>query len=298
MYPHTDAFVRCLAAELFGARHVDAQLMVLTRDHPIAFHEVVVASAPMGRRPGAGAHGLDLLTEVLYGNILRTFFQTDGCVFAQSRDGYLGYVPVSALRPASVRSYLRWRNGRCVLLRRSVPLDGILIPPTVRLVHRDGHVRLPGDRWVRVPASSCSEIRPGQRSFLNALLRHATSYGSARYLWGGSTGSGVDCSGLVQSLMVQEGIVLPRDANMQACVGEIVGYLPGGKDLLPGDLMFFMRPTAFIYHVAVCLGRGEFMHSTPRGGGVVRNSLLPGAPNFSQTLRENFVFGRRVRLSS
>jgi gamma-D-glutamyl-L-lysine dipeptidyl-peptidase len=297
MYPHTDTFVRSLAAEVFGEDRLDVELLILTRDVPLAFHEVAVPSAPVGRHPGVVPLGVDLLTEVLYGNVIRTFFHADGYLYAQSRDGYLGYVPASALRPANVQEYLRWKNGKCMLLRRSVPVDGIVVPPTVRLVHRDGQVRLPGGQWTRLPASSCSAIKPGRRPFLRSLLRHARSYESARYLWGGTTGTGIDCSGLTQSLMFQEGIILPRDANMQASVGEIVGYLPEGGDLLPGDLLFFMRPTAFIYHVAVCLGRGEFIHATPRGGGVARNSLWHGAPNYSPTLRENFVFGRRLKVS-
>ena len=91
------------------------------------------------------------------------------------------------------------------------------------------------------------------------------------YLWGGTLGPDLDCSGLVQCAFASAGIWLPRDAYQQERFCEPVAVRPGNDQLLrPGDLIFFGRPQRCT-HVAIHLERGLYMHSSGREHG--RNGI-------------------------
>jgi cell wall-associated NlpC family hydrolase len=56
------------------------------------------------------------------------------------------------------------------------------------------------------------------------------------YRWGGRSGDGVDCSGLVQLALAAAGVVAPRDSDQQRALGQPVAP---GTALARGDLVFF-----------------------------------------------------------
>lgn len=80
--------------------------------------------------------------------------------------------------------------------------------------------------------------------------------------WGGSSQSGVDCSGLVQSIFREEfQVSVPRTTEKQARTGKSVSR----SSLRPGDLVFF-RPERKKRHVGIYLSDGEFLHASSSEG--------------------------------
>jgi hypothetical protein len=91
------------------------------------------------------------------------------------------------------------------------------------------------------------------------------------YLWGGTIGPDLDCSGLVQTAYATAGIWLPRDAYLQERFCMPVAVQPGQTQLLePGDLIFFGTPQRCT-HVGLHLGGGRYLHSSGQEHG--RNGL-------------------------
>ncbi len=79
------------------------------------------------------------------------------------------------------------------------------------------------------------------------VLAAARTFLGVRYLWGGTCGWGVDCSGLVHLAFRLHGVVVPRDARDQAASPRLQ---PVPLDAVrPGDLYFFAAPGARVHHV-------------------------------------------------
>lgn len=103
-----------------------------------------------------------------------------------------------------------------------------------------------------------------------------TFVGKTPYVWGGTTPSGFDCSGLVQYCYRQVGISIPRTSRQQYRHG---AFIPADRlDLLqPGDLVFFGRggDPGRVHHVGMYIGGGNMIHA-PQTGELVSISSLHG----------------------
>ena len=99
-----------------------------------------------------------------------------------------------------------------------------------------------------------------------AIVATAKKYIGVPYVWGGSTPSGFDCSGLVQYAFKAQGISLPRTSKQQWTVGTMISK----SDLKPGDLVFFANTyTSGISHVGIYVGNNQFIHASSSQGVII-----------------------------
>lgn len=141
-------------------------------------------------------------------------------------------------------------------------------------------VILPSGKIGYVDKKSVMEFRTWASTVVptaEGIIATAKTMLGAPYVWGGSTSSGVDCSGLTRLSFYMNGILLPRNVSQQVKCGVDVPL----DALEPGDLLFFgtaatpEKPSR-LNHVAIYIGNGQFIHSSQ----LVRiNRIAPGYPD-------------------
>jgi peptidoglycan endopeptidase LytE len=107
-----------------------------------------------------------------------------------------------------------------------------------------------------------------------SIITYSKKFLGVRYVWGGSTAKGFDCSGFVKYVFKHFGISLNRTSRSQASQGLKVKK----ANLKAGDLVFFDTNGGLnrINHVGIYIGGGKFIHSSSSHKGVVISSLNKG----------------------
>lgn len=113
----------------------------------------------------------------------------------------------------------------------------------------------------------------------------ALQYVGCKYVWGGTSPNGFDCSGLVYYVYKDYVPNLGRSARPQATTGTTIE-----KDkLIMGDLVFFGEDGGkTVTHVGIYVGDGIFVHAANSKRGVVTDSLLSGYYD------KNFLHAKRI----
>lgn len=117
-----------------------------------------------------------------------------------------------------------------------------------------------GERILVPSASRSAAVAVQTVSLHSRVASEVQRFLGVPYVWGGSSPSGFDCSGLVQYVFGQLGISIPRDATSQYYAGQPV---PPGA-LQPGDIVFF-DTTGGISHDGIYIGNGQFVDAPTAG---------------------------------
>jgi cell wall-associated NlpC family hydrolase len=106
----------------------------------------------------------------------------------------------------------------------------------------------------------------------DSLVTVARAQLGTRYVLGGTTPKGFDCSGLVRYVMASLKVELPRTAAQQARIGDEVSTDP--SRLRPGDLLTFgRRGRSGVSHIGIYVGQGRYIHASSVAGRVIESDL-------------------------
>lgn len=125
---------------------------------------------------------------------------------------------------------------------------------------------------------------PADFKSTSKVVNYVLKFLGVPYVWGGTSPSGFDCSGLVWYAYKHFNVNLPRTSQEQFKVGSPVNK----SDLKPGDLVFFEgNPPG---HVGMYIGDGKYVQA-PKTGDVVKVSLLNARNDYTGARRIANVSG-------
>lgn len=123
------------------------------------------------------------------------------------------------------------------------------------------------------PAQTTSSSSKGQE-----VCNYAKQFLGCKYVYGGTSPSGFDCSGFTQYVYKHFGVTLNRTAEAQASNGTAVSK----SNLQAGDLLIFT------HHAGIYLGNGTFIHAGNSKTGVIITSLS------DSYYTRNYITARRI----
>lgn len=210
--------------------------------------------------------GID--TELLMGEEVRVFERKNGWAWVQAvDDGYVGYLPEEALGPVVETTHFV-----------TVPRTFVYSGPDLRFPTRMalsmgsrltivGEAETRGTRYLLMAdggALVSRHLRPVAEPPISDYVSIAALFLETPYLWGGKSGFGIDCSGLVQLAMRMAGQKAPRDSDMQASG---LGVPVERAELRRGDLVFWKG------HVAIMEDETSMIHANGNTMSVARETL-------------------------
>ena len=212
--------------------------------------QIIEPIADLRRAP---SHDAALDTQALYGERVTVYETSDeGWAWGQlARDGYVGYLPASALAkpgPAPTHSVIVPRTLAFPTADiKKPPRSALPLGAQLTIVRQDERFAVAANGW-HLPASHVAPLGYTEADFVPVAERFL----GTPYLWGGKSILGIDCSGLVQVALHAAGVASPRDSDMQeTALGRAVEL----KALARGDLLFWPG------HVAIACDGTTMIHA-------------------------------------
>ncbi|MBB6487582.1 NlpC/P60 family protein [Rhizobium lusitanum] len=213
------------------------------------------------------ATGID--TELLMGEEVLVFERSGGwCWVKAIADGYVGYLPETALMEGAAAA-----THIVVPQRTFIYPEPELRKPHAAVLSMGSRVRIAGTAEARGnhyavlddgTAIFAKHVQPIGESAGGDYVDVALRFLGTPYLWGGRSGLGIDCSGLVQLALLMTGRAAPRDTDMQAAgLGEPIDR----EELKRGDFVFWKG------HVAIMEDPETMVHANGHTMTVARENF-------------------------
>jgi hypothetical protein len=256
--------------------------------------------ANMYSRPSDEA---DVVSQAIYASHIGIIEERAGWARVRTADEYTGWMPApgfkrlghgerpyaSSGRVAQVSSLFANLYREASVTKHqpllTVPFETTLeVIQEVDTAERWLEVRLPDDRHAWLQRGDVTLDRKPLN--IEEIITLSNRFVGLPYSWGGTSSFGFDCSGFTQMLCRRRGIVIPRDASLQA---KWAGAAPVDRnDLEAGDLLFFGESR--ISHTGMYIGGGKFINATTHDRPVVQISDLADA-----YWTERFIAARRLK---
>ena len=293
-----------------GYQIIDSLIILPTKTLGDHIYGIVTLSViNLRTTPG---HGSEMASQSLMGAPVKILKNAGSWLLIQTPDRYIAWTERSSIQTKTPEELEIWKNVKKLICTDNLgwiyetPKEKAIIGDFVAGCIMEDHGTFRTHQKVALPDGRTGYIR--EKTFesyavwINKpeptgddIMKSAVSVMGIPYLWGGSSSKGADCSGFVQNVYFRNGIILSRDASLQALHGSDVNISNGWSELQKGDLLFFgsirdSKPR--ITHVAIYKEDGDYIHAS--GGRVMINSLDPTKANFSESRQSSLLIAKRI----
>ena len=176
-------------------------------------------------------------TQALLGMPVKVL-QYTGWYEIQTPDDYTGWVHRMVITPMSKEKYDEWNRAEKIVVTShygftyekpdddSQTVSDVVAGNRLKWEGSKGHfykVSYPDGRQAYISrhiSQPESKWRASLKQDAESIIKTAYTMIGIPYLWAGTSSKGVDCSGLVRTVLFMHDIIIPRDASQQAYVGE------------------------------------------------------------------------------
>ncbi len=174
-------------------------------------------------------------SQAFRGEVLRILFKKDDQLLVQQNDLTLGWINRNEviLKKGSLYRNLhkKWASGNFALKGRMIKINKIII--TKRL-HSSAETMEPTTKF--------------RLDLIDKILKEAEIFLGVKYLLGGKSKKGIDCSGLIQMIYKSSfNIILPKHSWDQEKMGRKINL----KNIKSGDLIFLIKKSNKHKHVGI-----------------------------------------------
>ena len=190
-------------------------------------------------------------TQILYGEKFKILSEKKGWFKIKTNfDNYIGYIKKNRFKNQFKPEFKIFKSKSRIYVRKKnkfSPSKNFLYfaSGVSTLSQNKGYVEFEKNRWIR--KRDTKKIGHYEKNYLKIIKIFLNS----KYLWGGKTSDGIDCSALIQIYFYYNRIFFPRDSKDQIKYCKKVK----NKKLTKGDIIFWKG------HVGICLNKSKFIHA-------------------------------------
>ena len=193
----------------------------------------------------------ETLSQILYGEKFKILNNGKNWVKIKTNyDNYIGYIkkgnfnqkfkPTFKIKKIKSRIFIRKKNRFLSTKNYLYFASGISVLNEYKRL-----IEFEKNRWIK--KSDIIKIENIEKNYIKIIKL----FKSSKYLWGGKSSDGLDCSALIQIYFYYNRIFFPRDTKDQ------IRYCKRKKvrNLRKGDIIFWKG------HVGLCLSKSKFIHA-------------------------------------
>ena len=193
----------------------------------------------------------EVVSQILYGEKFKILLKRKKYIKIKTHyDNYIGYIKkdkfLENFKPShkisKIKSRIFFKRGKRFLSSNHYLYYGSGV---CKRNENKKYIEFEKNKWIK--KTDVKNIDHHEKNYIKIFK----FFLNTKYLWGGKTCDGIDCSALIQIYFYYNRIFFPRDTKDQIrfCKRK------RGKNRLKGDILFWKG------HVGICLNKSRFIHA-------------------------------------
>ena len=193
----------------------------------------------------------EVVSQILYGEKFKILLKRKKYIKIKTHyDNYIGYIKkdkfLENFKPShkisKIKSRIFFKRGKRFLSSNHYLYYGSGV---CKRNENKKYIEFEKNKWIK--KSDIKNIDHHEKNYIKIFK----FFLNTKYLWGGKTCDGIDCSALIQIYFYYNRIFFPRDTKDQIrfCKRK------RGRNRLKGDIVFWKG------HVGICLNKSRFIHA-------------------------------------
>ena len=193
----------------------------------------------------------EVTSQILYGEQFKILSKKKDWIKIKTNfDNYVGYIKKGKyyqnFKPTNKVCKVKTQIFKKIN-KKFLPINNFLYFATgISVKNKDkNYIEFEKNKWIK--KEDIKKIDHHEKNFVKILKLFLNS----KYLWGGKTSNGIDCSALIQIYFYYNRIFFPRDTKDQIrfCKKKT------NQKLIKGDIIFWKG------HVGMCINSSKFIHA-------------------------------------